>query len=619
MKNFLMALILMTGWAHAQTSMPQVVNIPIPGSPLSLSIIANPQPLQYINNNTAASPYQLYDDGWANVPLQFTFPFYNQNFTNSTMYSNGAVQFGDPVQGFPSNNTFCCNGITIDQNTPAAYNYSILPLQTDLYGSTGSNHYSLGDASSMTYGWYGVERLGLPTNQFDFELKIDNTGNIDMRWTGAIVGWNSPAIGTIGNAAAGEFTVIQQGSVLGDFTIPGLTQITTGQTLDLVVDQCTINPLSSMKCAGYGAAMCEIDPLFDVSCSGYQAAYTTQQCAINPLYSSVCTGYAVAYTDLQCSQNTLYDVSCPGYAAAYLDYQCSIDALYSTTCYGYAEAYLSLQCTIDSLYSTSCPNYAVAYATAALLEQQAAAATSEAENVSQSSSVNNVVSTSAPSTSISSDGTVSTTVSATGDSNVDKVISTPVASTNTAAAPAAAVQLTRPQASQNSPDAPATVAAVEQKQEAKTEEAKNENKDGPDDSPPSTSEGGSGTPATQTAQSGGDKKEQPKTTRQELQERRVAAAKTKAVEEGKQLANKMGDAANMEQQVAVQGVVIAAMGFTKGFDAYGTVALIDAGGYQPYTVYNNQKNVDNRFLGGRLFGGSDRLHADMVDAQYVRN
>ena len=136
---------------------------------------------------------------------------------------------------------------------------------------------------------------------------------------------------------------------------------------------------------------------------------------------------------------------------------------------------------------------------------------------------------------------------------------------------------------------------------------------------PSTSEGGSGTPATQTAQSGGDKKEQPKTTRQELQERRVAAAKTKAVEEGKQLANKMGDAANMEQQVAVQGVVIAAMGFTKGFDAYGTVALIDAGGYQPYTVYNNQKNVDNRFLGGRLFGGSDRLHADMVDAQYVRN
>jgi hypothetical protein len=75
----------------------QVVTIPIPGSPLSLNVMANPQPLQEIKNNPAATAYQLWDDGWANVPLGFTFPFFDKTFTNSTMYSNGAVQFGPPV------------------------------------------------------------------------------------------------------------------------------------------------------------------------------------------------------------------------------------------------------------------------------------------------------------------------------------------------------------------------------------------------------------------------------------------------------------------------------------------------------------------------------------------
>jgi hypothetical protein len=58
------------------------------------------------------------------------------------------------------------------------------------------------------------------------------------------------------------------------------------------------------------------------------------------------------------------------------------------------------------------------------------------------------------------------------------------------------------------------------------------------------------------------------------------------------------------------------MGFTPGFDAYGKANIIDAAGYKPYTIYNNQRNVDNRFVGLRLFGGTDRLHSDMVDAQY---
>ena len=56
----------------------QIVSIPIPGSPLSLSVMANPQPLQELKNNPAATAHNLGDDGHANIPLPFAFPFYSQ-------------------------------------------------------------------------------------------------------------------------------------------------------------------------------------------------------------------------------------------------------------------------------------------------------------------------------------------------------------------------------------------------------------------------------------------------------------------------------------------------------------------------------------------------------------
>jgi hypothetical protein len=104
-------------------------------------------------------------------------------------------------------------------------------MQDDLYGATGNNHYSLGTSNTMTYGWYNVERLGMPQNKTSFELKIDSTGGIDMRWTGALLSYSSPAIGVIGDASKGEFAVLQQGGLTANtFSIPGLTQWTTGQT-----------------------------------------------------------------------------------------------------------------------------------------------------------------------------------------------------------------------------------------------------------------------------------------------------------------------------------------------------------------------------------------------------
>jgi hypothetical protein len=350
-------------------------------------------------------------------------------------------------------------------------------------------------------------------------------------------------------------------------------------SLNYTFDQCSSNPLSSPTCPGYAAA------------------YMTQQCTANPLYNTSCPGYAAAYQIQQCTINPLNDPSCPGYAAAYLNYQCSVNPLYSTTCPGYEQAYLNSQCIIDSLYSKQCEGYATAYAIKYLIKGIDSTVVNQSLSNTAAVKANDPttvkVATNTASTTINTDGSVSTGVSATGDTNVDKAIA--AKSSTSGNQPAAAVQLT-----------PNTVGAavVERRQEQKQDDKKAENKP----------EGGQPQGAPQGGQQE-QKSDQPKTARQELQERRQEAAKAKAVEQGKDLANNMGKAADMEQQKQIQNVVIQAMGFTPGFDAY-KVMMPDVAGYKPYSVYGNQKTVDNRRLGYGLFGPTDNLHNEMVNSQY---
>ena len=210
-----------------------------------------------------------------------------------------------------------------------------------------------------------------------------------------------------------------------------------------------------------------------------------------------------------------------------------------------------------------------------------------------------MVATNIASTTIGTDGTISTGVSATGDTNVDKAITSKASTTN---ATPTAVQLAPP------PPAP-------QQQMAQNEPKGGNNKqeDKKDDSPKGA--GSSSAPQnTGSSTTASDKPAAP-TARQELQARREAAAKADAVEKGKNLANEMGKASDMEAQKAVQNVVIQAMGFTPGFDAYSKQLIVQQEFYKPYQVYGNQKTIDNR-ANLRMFGGTDRLHNEMVEQQY---
>jgi len=362
---------------------------------------------------------------------------------------------------------------------------------------------------------------------------------------------------------------------------------------------------------------CVVNPLSSTSCSGYAAAYKLQQCTANPLSATDCPGYAEAFKTQQCTANVLYDPTCPGYAAAYLTYQCSVNPLYSTTCAGYEQAYLNAQCIKDSLYSTKCEGYATAYAIKYLTPISSDSTVSTAVNGSLSSTAaikasdptNTVVATNTASTTVSTDGTVSTGVSKTGDTNVDKAITPTTTTANSSAAPAAPVQLAPP---------PPPTAGPQQAQGegGRKQEQRAEKKEEPSGERPARKEDGpaGGTQMAQAPQ-GGDSKPSQQTNREALVERRQAAARAEAVERGKNLANEMGKVADMESQKQMQNVVIQAMGFTPGFDVYGKATLPDGNGYRPFTVYNNQKNIENRAT-LRMFSGTDRLHNEMVDSQY---
>jgi hypothetical protein len=259
------------------------------------------------------------------------------------------------------------------------------------------------------------------------------------------------------------------------------------------------------------------------------------------------------------------------------------------------------------LYSNRCEGYATAYAIKYLVTGIDSTVVNQALSDTAATKANDPTTTKVAvntvTTTVNTDGSISTGVSATGDTNVDKAIASKASTTN--AAPAA-VQLAPPP-----PPAQQQMAQNEPKGGGKD----NKQEDKKDDAPKGT--GGSNSPQnTNNPQASSDKPAAP-TARQELQARREAAAKADAVEKGKNLAGEMGKASDLEAQKAVQNVVIQAMGFTPGFDAYGKQMIVQQQFYKPYQVYGNQKTIDNR-ANLRMFGGTDKLHNEMVDAQYNR-
>ena len=104
-----------------------------------------------VSAQTVKTPVTFGDDTWVNVPLQFSFPYYGKVFTNSFMFSNGVVAFmGINTQPY---NSYCCSGVNVNPQMPVSFNYTIMPMQTDLYPVPQSRFYIQGDATYQKYWW----------------------------------------------------------------------------------------------------------------------------------------------------------------------------------------------------------------------------------------------------------------------------------------------------------------------------------------------------------------------------------------------------------------------------------------------------------------------------------
>ena len=637
MKKFFLALMLVCGLSYAQTTAPVV-------------------------------QHTFYDDTYVHVPLQFGFPFYGRTFTNSWMHSNGVVSFLDPAVPIPNaaynpaSWAFCCEGIPPTTTAPQ-FSYMIAPLWTDLYPVAVSRFSTQGDATFQRYRWENIAEISNMNNLNTFSLEIRPTGYIGVQYELINIQNQNTWVGTIGDPALGQWNQIYYGRGIptgaltnwsvnntpGDLcmsnplssptcagyteamcstnplyspTCPGyatayLTQqcssnplfdpLCPGYATAYLNYQCSINPLYSTTCEGYANAyfnqQCSENPLYNSRCPGYNEAYHEQQCSINPLYSTTCTGYLAAYFNHQCSLNPLYNNQCPGYGQAYFNQQCSINPLYNSNCSGYTEAYKSQQCSLNGLYAADCPNYAQAY-----FNQQCslnglydtrcpnystAYATKQALEASKPAIV-----TGTPTQTVAAATTTSTPSAVTVIA--DPVVNSVVTSTATSASPAQSATAVVPLVQTVAPTTSVATAAPapEERKSATTSNVS--------------------TNTTSSSTSSETKSAAP-TPRQELQARREAAAKAKAVEDGKNLASTMGKVADMETQKQVQNVVLQAMAFTPGFDAYSIAKVPDGVGYKPFTVYDRQVNVDNRRLGMGLYGPSDRLHNQLVDSQYKGN
>ena len=238
-------------------------------------------------SNSQIIQHQIYDDGYARVPLQFPFPYHGRVFTESFMFSNGVVGFLNPT------NSWCCTGFNLETSRGSPFDFAIMPLQTDLINYGSGRFLTEGTTTYQRYKWENISEYGVPNNLNTFGVEIRPTGYIGIHYEQVnISSWRPVTIGRTGDTSAGEYTQYYHGPGFSSNEIVSYITQSTG-------DRCLVDPLSS------------------ISCPGYAQAYLTQQCTQNALYDSSCAGYAEAYFNQQCSLNSLYDRRCPGYETAY--------------------------------------------------------------------------------------------------------------------------------------------------------------------------------------------------------------------------------------------------------------------------------------------------------------
>ena len=240
----------------------------------SLSSLSNPEIIEH----------QIADDGWVEVPLDFTFPFYGNSYVTSFMFSNGVVGFLDPLDvpgtGYVHDG-LCCSGQDFSSGaTGVRFNYTIMPWHTDLIDTGVGRFYTQGDETFQKYMWEDLSEYYIPDSRNSFDLTIYPMGNIEINYEEVQINNHAVTVAVVGDLSQGEYEQWfynhpTNGAVFWNSAEDDPVEITSGESI------CSVVPDSHISCLYYPEEyannvynqQCELDPLYDYGCDGFSDAY----------------------------------------------------------------------------------------------------------------------------------------------------------------------------------------------------------------------------------------------------------------------------------------------------------------------------------------------------------
>jgi len=145
------------------------------------------------------------DDGYAEVDLDFDFPFYTDHYDHLLVSTDGSILFGDTFQYVRSAENI--------KSTMA-----ISPYCSDLmiYPEFGDGIWYSGDENSATFHWI-TSLFSQPGIDLEFQATLYPSGDIEFHYNGAVI---TPSTNWAAGVSRGDYYSYTIAGVSGSFEIP---------------------------------------------------------------------------------------------------------------------------------------------------------------------------------------------------------------------------------------------------------------------------------------------------------------------------------------------------------------------------------------------------------------
>ena len=137
------------------------------------------QSLVDLTNQTGTTSLNAGDDQLSSAfNLDFTFNFYDQQFTSARMATNGCLHFGLGTGNINYNNY--CGDYTPDPLPQ--YNYTLFPFWTDLIRDSNSKMLAKNFNDKTVFGWYDMREYNRNGSDNSFEVILWTNSTFDFRY-----------------------------------------------------------------------------------------------------------------------------------------------------------------------------------------------------------------------------------------------------------------------------------------------------------------------------------------------------------------------------------------------------------------------------------------------------